>query len=44
MSNNIEYQLVVSSNEDVVAASFLTFYDGNIEEYYKQEMVTNIKF
>ena len=36
--------MVVGSNEDVAAASFLTLHGDNIEEYDKQVMATNIYF
>ena len=42
MSKHIEYQMNVGSNEDVVAASLISLYGRNIEEYEKQEIVTNI--
>ena len=44
MSKNIESQLVVGSNEDIAAASFTTFNGGNIEEYDKQDIGTNMEF
>ena len=42
MSENIEYQLVVSSDEDVAAASFISLHGNNIEDYDKQDIVSNI--
>ena len=44
ISKNIEYQLVVGSNEYVAAASLITLHGDNIEEYDKQDIVTNIEF
>ena len=44
MSKNIEYELNVVSNEYVTAASLITLYDNKIEEYEKQDIVTNIEF
>ena len=41
---NVESQLYVSSNEDIAYASLLTFHGDNIEESYKQDIVTNIEF
>ena len=40
----IESQLNIGRNEDVVAESLLNFYYENIEEYDKQDIVTNIQF
>ena len=42
MSKDKDYKLVVSSNEDVVAESFLYFRGDDIEDSDKQDMVTNI--
>ena len=42
MSKNIEYQLDVGSNEYVTDASLLNLYGENIEEYDKQDILTNI--
>ena len=36
--------MVFSNNEDVAAASLLTLHDNNIEEYDKQDIVTNTYF
>ena len=44
MSKNVEFELNIGSNEDVVATSFLTLNDDNIEEYGKQDIVINIEF
>ena len=44
MSKNIEYKSNFGSNEDVAAASLLTYHDDKIEEYDKQYIVTNMKF
>ena len=44
MSKNTEYQLNVVSNENDVDVSFLNLYGYNIEESYKQVMVTIIEF
>ena len=44
MQKNIEYTFIVGRNEDVAAASFFTLYEDNIEEYDKQDIVTNIEF
>ena len=44
MSKDKYYQLVVSSNEDVAAASFLYLLGDNIVESYKQAVVTKIDF
>ena len=44
MSKNIEYELNVVSNEYVTAASLINLYDNKIEEYEKQDIVTNIEF
>ena len=44
MSKNKYPQLVVSSNEDVAAASFLYLLGDNIVESYKQAVVTKIDF
>ena len=44
MSKNTESHLNVGSNEYVTSASLLTFHDDKIEEYDKQDIVTNIKF
>ena len=41
MSKNIEYKLVFSSNEDVSAASFLSFRVNNIEYHEKQDIFSN---
>ena len=38
----MEFQLNIGSNENGVAASFLTLNDNNIEAYDKQDIVTNI--
>ena len=38
---NKEYQLVVSNNEDVAAPSFISLHDNNIEDYEKQDIVSN---
>ena len=32
------------SNRDVADESLINLYGGNIEEYYKQDIVTNIYF
>ena len=42
MSKNTESQWNVISNEDVSAASFITFHDDNIEKSDKQYIVANI--
>ena len=42
MSKNIEYQLNVSINEDVAAASLFTFHGDHIEESDKQGIAANI--
>ena len=44
MSKNIKTQLNIGINEDVAAASLLTLHDKNVEEYEKQDIVTNISF
>ena len=36
--------MVVSSNEDVAYVSLLCLNDNNIEDYEKQDIVTNIEF
>ena len=41
---NVESQFFVGSNEYIVAVSFLTQNGNNIEEYDKQEIITNIEF
>ena len=37
-------QLGVISNEDVANASLVYLHGDNIEDYYKQDIVTNIEF
>ena len=44
MSNDKYSQLVFKINEDVAAASLIYFHGNNIEDYEKQDIVTNIKF
>ena len=44
MSKNIEPKLNVGSNEYVAAEALLTSHGDNIEEYDKQDIVTNIEF
>ena len=44
MSENIEYQLVVGSNEYVASVSLLTLHGNSTEESDKQDVVTNIEF
>ena len=41
---NIESQLNVGSNGDVADVSLLTLNDKKIDEYEKQDIVTNIYF
>ena len=41
---NIESKLVVGSDEGAAAASLLTLYGNNIEEYDKEDIITNIEF
>ena len=36
--------MVVGSNKDVAAVSFITLHDDNIEDYEKQDIVTNTEF
>ena len=35
--------MVIGSNEDVADELLLTFHGDNIEEYYQQDIVTNIE-
>ena len=42
MSKNREQQLNIGSNEYVSDEYLITLYGNNIEEYDKQDMVTNI--
>ena len=42
MSKNKYSRFVVSSNEDVAAVSLLNFHEPNIEDYEKQDIVSNI--
>ena len=44
MSKDKDYQLVVSSNKDVVDASLLYFHGDNIEYSDEKDIVTNIEF
>ena len=44
MSKNKEYQLNVTSNKDVAAASLISLHDDNIKDYNKQEIVSNTEF
>ena len=44
MQRQIESQLNAGSNEDAASALLLTFCDDNIEEFDKQNIVTNIGF
>ena len=44
MSKNKDSQLVVGSNEDVAAALLLTLHGDIIEDFDKQDIVTNIEF
>ena len=43
-SKNKESKLVVSSNEDVVAALLLSLYYSNIEDSDKQDIVSKVEF
>ena len=42
MSKDKDYQFVVIINENVAAESLLSFHGDNIEDYDKQDIVTNI--
>ena len=44
MSKTKDFQLVFSINEDVAASSFIYLHGDNIEDYSKQDKVTNIVF
>ena len=42
MSKDKNSQLVVRSNKDISAASFIYFHGENIKDYDKQDIVRNI--
>ena len=42
MSKDKYYELVINSNEDISAASFIYFHGDNIGYYNKQCIATNI--